>query len=150
MYTHNAIGCKNFGVAKDIIEKYSYSDIAGLRNTDPIVKYIAFEDYRGQEGTCLIKSPPLYMKGPKIATMISQYGLSKSIENNPISQKIVKRCKQQSYVRHLRADTQDNHLNYFNKCLFSLARMITESEFTDIKNIILPLGIRRSIVDDFW
>ena len=151
VYGHNAIGCKNFGIAKDIVDKYPYSDVAGLRNKDTMTTYIAAEENRGREGSCIINSPPLYIKGPKTATLISQYGFSKSIENNPITQKIVKRCKQMSYVRHLQADTQDNRLNYFNKCLFSLARKVTDdSEFTDIKNIILPLGIGRGIVDEFW
>ena len=50
-------------------------DIAGFRYTDIDSKCISMERDISEESTCHIHSPPLYCKGPKIAMLISQYGL---------------------------------------------------------------------------
>ena len=98
MHNTNAIGCKNYGISSDLVKKYPYSQIAGLRYTDADLRYIAREQDRSEEGTCYIHSPPLYSKGSKIATLITQHGLGNPYEENKLSQKIVRNCEQESFA----------------------------------------------------
>ena len=90
----NSIGCKNYVMNNDIVHKYSYCDILGHRYNDLDLKYIAKEEDRSCEGSCIVSPPPLYRKGPLIASLVSQYGLGKPFDQNKLSQKIVKRCTQ--------------------------------------------------------
>ena len=110
VHSTNDIGCKNYGISSDLVEKYPYCDIAGFRYTDIDLRCVAREQDRSEEGTCYINSPPLYGKGPKIATLITQYGLGNPYEENKLAQKIVRNCEQESFVHHLRMDTIDNRL----------------------------------------
>ena len=79
VHSTNAIRCKNYGLPSDLVKKYPYCDIAAFWYTDTDLSYIAKEQDRSEEGTCYIHSPPLYSKGPKIASLITQYGVGKSI-----------------------------------------------------------------------
>ena len=145
-----AIGCKNYGISSDLVKKYSYSDIAGLRCIDTDLRYIAREQDRSEEGTCYIHSPPLYSKGPRIATLITQYGLRNPYEENKLAQKIVINCEQESFAHHLRVDMIENRLTYFNRSVFLLGRMMKQIEYINIMKIILPIGIGRGSVDEIW
>ena len=86
----NSVGCKNYGLTADLVEKYPYSETAGARYCDSDLKCIAREKDRSPEGLCLVRSAPLYMKGPKIATLVTQFGLGKPYEENGLAQKIVR------------------------------------------------------------
>ena len=110
----NSVSCKNYGLTADLVEKYPYCDLAGLRYCDTSLKCIAREIDRSPEGLCLIRSAPLYLKGPKIATLVTQYGLGNPYEENGLAQKIVRNCGQQSFARHHHQDTSDNRLIHFN------------------------------------
>ena len=93
VHSSNSIGCKNYGNSSKLVEKYPYCDIAGLRYMDMDLKYIAREQDRSEEGTCYIHSPPLYSKGPKIATLIAQYGFGSPYEENKITRKLLENVK---------------------------------------------------------
>ena len=150
MHSTNAIGCKNYEISSDLVKKYPYCDIAGFRYTDTDLRYIARKQERSEEGTCYIHSPPLYSKGHKIATLITQYGLGNPYEKNKLAQKIVGNCEQESFAHHLRMDTIENRLTYFNRRLFFLGRMMKQIEYISIKKIILPIGIGHGGVDEIW
>ena len=77
---------------------------------DTDLKYIAREQDRSEEGTCHIHSPPLYSKGPKIGTLITQYGLGSPYEENKITQKIIRKCEDTSLIHHPRMDTIENRI----------------------------------------
>ena len=146
----DSVSCKNYGLTADLVEKYPYCDLAGLRYCDSDLKCIARESDRSPEGLCLIRTAPLYLKGPKIATLVTQYGLGKPYEENRLAQKIVRNCGQESFVRHLRQDTSDNRLVHFNKALQSLSGILKNNVHPDINKVILPIGIGRSLVDKQW
>ena len=84
----NSVGCKNYG----IVEKYPYSETAGARYCDSDLKCIAKEKDRTPESLCLVRSAPSYIKGPKIAILVTQFGLGKPYEENGLAQKIVRNC----------------------------------------------------------
>ena len=84
----NSVGCKNYGLTADLVEKYSYSETAGARYCESDLKCIARDKDRSHEGLCLVPPSPLYMKGPKIATLVTQFGLGKPYEENGLVQKI--------------------------------------------------------------
>ena len=100
VHSINAVRCKNYGLIADLVEKYPYCDIAGFCYMDVDVRYVAMEQDRSEEGTYYINSPPLYRKGPKIATLVTQYGLGKPYKKNKLSQKIVRNCAQESFTHH--------------------------------------------------
>ena len=111
----NSVGCKNYGLAADLVDKYPYSETAGGRYCDSNLKCIAREEDRTPEGSCLIRPAPLYIKGPKIASLVTQFGLGRPYEENRLAQKIVRNCGQESFVKRLRHDTSENRLIHFNK-----------------------------------
>ena len=90
------------------------------------------------------------MKGPKIATLVTQFGLGKPYEENGLAQKIVRNCGQESFVRRLRQDTSDNRLIHFNKALKSLSVSLKNNAYPDTNKVILPIGIECSGVGDKW
>ena len=117
----NSVGCKNYGLAADLVDKYPYAETAGGRYCDSNLKCIAREEDRSPEGSCLIRSAPLDIKGPKIASLVTQFGLGRPYEENRLAQKIVRNCGQESFVKRLRHDTSENRLIHFNKALKSLS-----------------------------
>ena len=98
----------------------------------------------------MVHSAPLYMKGPKIATLFTQFGLGKPYEENGLAQKIVRNCGQESFVKRLRQDTSDNRLIHFNKALKSLSVSLKNNAYPDTNKAILPIGIGCSGVGDKW
>ena len=131
-------------------KKYPYSETAGARYCDSDLKCIAREKDRSPEGLCLVRSAPLYMKGPKIATLVTQFGLGKPYEENKLAQKIVRNCGQESFVKQLRQDTSDNRLIHFNKALKSLSVSLKNNAYPDTNKVVLPIGIGCSGVGDKW
>ena len=47
----NSVGCKNYGLAADLVDKYPYSETAGGRYCDSNLKCIAREEDRTPEGS---------------------------------------------------------------------------------------------------
>ena len=117
----NSAGCKTYGLAANLVDKYPYSVTAGSRYCDSNLKCIAREKDRSPEGSCLIRSAPLYMKGPKIASLVTQFGLDRPYEENRLAQKIVRNCGEESFIKHLRHDTSENRLIHFNNALKTLS-----------------------------
>ena len=146
----NSIGCKNYGMNNDIIQKYPYCDIVGHRYSDRELKCIASQENRSSEGSCIVSPAPIYKKGPLIASLVSQYGLGKPFDRNRLSQKIVKRCTQESFRYHLRQDTTDNRCIYFNTALQKLGNALVLNMYPDIDKVIFPIGIGCRSVDDIW
>ena len=150
VHTINSVGCKNYGLTADLVEKYPYCDLAGVRYCDSDLKCIARVIDRSPESLCLVRSAPLYLKGPKIETLVTQYGLGKPYEKNGLTQKIVRSCGQESFVHHLRHDTSDNRLIHFNAALKTLSDTLKNNAYPDTNKAILPIGIGRSVVDECW
>ena len=146
----NSIGCKNYGMNSDVVHKYPYSDIVGQRYNDLDLKCIAKEEDRSREGCCIVSPPPLYRKGPLVASIVSQYGLGKPFDQNKMSQKIVRNCPQESFRQHLRQDTTDNRTLYFHAGLQKLANAIIHKIYPDVDKVIFPIGIGRRSVDETW
>lgn len=149
--TQNSVSCKNFGTAYDIVQKYNYANVAGLRYSDPDMSSYATLEDRSPEGNVHINNPPVYSEGPSIATLITQYGIGREIEENNIAQRLVKQCPHVSITSRLSADTRRNRLFYFNKALFNLGVQMKRPEHSHIKKFIIPAGIaRRGRVDELW
>ena len=146
----NSVGCKNYGLAADLVDKYPYSETAGGRYCDSNLKCIAREEDRTPEGSCLIRPAPLYIKGPKIASLVTQFGLGRPYEENRLAQKIVRNCGQESFVKRLRHDTSENRLIHFNKALKSLSASLKTNTRQDTNKVVLPIGIGCSGVSEKW
>ena len=147
----NSISYKNFGRCKDIIEKYPYGNVAGLRKPDETIKiYSRYEDC-DQEGECIIKSPPYYVESPTIATLITQFGIGRPVEDNNITKNIIKNLQNQDLVNRLSRDSCERRRHLFGRAIFRLGFLLSSPTRDHIKNIIIPAGIaRRGQVDDIW
>ena len=149
--SQNSVSCRNFGCVEGIVEKYPYSDVAGLRQAKPIMPSYSIANHRDGEGYVHLKKPKIYGDGPVVSTLITQYGIGRPVEDNNIAQKIIKSCPDAAITSHLKKDSMENRVNYFNKCMFNLAQLLRTLEYSYIKNIIIPVGIGRSAkVDDIW
>ena len=89
-------------------------------------------------------------KRPKIASLVTQFGLGRPYEENRLAQKIVRNCGQESFTKHLRHDTSDNRLIHFNTALNSLSASLKTSTYQDTNNFVLPIGIGCSGVSEKW
>ena len=98
----------------------------------------------------MVRSAPLYIKGPKIASLVTQFGLGRPYEENRLAQKIVRNCGQESFVKRLRQDTSENRLIHFNKALKSLSVSLKTNTYQDTNKVILPIGIGCSGVSEKW
>ena len=150
VHSINSVGCKNYGLAADLVDKYPYAETAGGRYCDSNLKCIAREEDRTPEGSCLIRPAPLYIKGPKIASLVTQFGLGRPYEENRLAQKIVRNCGQESFAKCLRNDTSENRLIYFNKALKSLSASLKTNTSQDTNKVVLPIGIGCSGVSENW
>ena len=146
----NSVGCKNYGLTTDIVDKYPYAETAGRRYCDSELKCIAREEDRTPEGSCLIRPAPLYIKGPKIASLVTQFGLGRPYKENRLAQKIFRNCGQESFAKHLRHDTSDNRLIHFNSALNSLSASLKTSIYQDTNKVVLPIGIGCSGESEKW
>ena len=144
----NSAGCKNYGLAADLVDKYPYSETTGGRCCDSHLKCIAREEDRSPERLCLIHPAPLYIKGPKIASLVTQFGLGRPYEENRLAQKIVRNYGQESFVKRLRHDTSENRLIHFNKALKSLSASLKTNTYQDTYKVVLPIGIGCSGVSE--
>ena len=52
VHTINSVSCKNYGLTADLVEKYPYCDLAGLRYCDTDLKCIASEIDRRPDSFC--------------------------------------------------------------------------------------------------
>ena len=147
----NAVSCHNYGCTYDIVRKYSYANVAGLRRPCPVTKCYSVLEDRSPEGCIYIKSLPIYTNGPTVATLITQYGMGKHIEANDFARKLVKNCSDLTITPRLANDTLENRVSFFNTAMYKLAVQMRESEYDSIKHIIIPVGIgRRGRVDGIW
>ena len=145
----NSLSYRNFGRCFDIVDKYPYGDVAGLRKPDKYMKIYA-EDF-GQEGECVIKSPPHYKEGPTIATLITQFGIGRPIEDNNIAKKVIHKHRNKDLVYRLSKDSCEQREYLFGHAMFRLGFLLSLSSRDHIKNIIIPSGIARSgEVDEIW
>ena len=147
----NSISYVNFGCAADIVAKYPYADVAGLRRPDNKLQSYSDVSYHDQEGNAIIKSPAEDDVGPSITTLITQYGIGRAYEDNNIAHKIVKCCRDTTIMTRLTNDTKDTRLSNFNKSVFQLGNHLTTSNFSHIQKIVFPVGIGRSgKLDMIW
>ena len=146
----NSVGCKNYGLTADTVDKYPYAETTGRRYCDSDLKCIAREEDRTPEGVCLIRPTTLYINGPKIASLVTQFGLGRPYEENRLAQKIVRNCRQESFAKHLRQDTSDNRLIHFNSALNSLSASLKTATYQDTNKVVLPIGISCSGVSEKW
>ena len=147
----NSVSYRNFGRCSNAVDKYPYGDVAGLRKPDQHIKIYAQYEDRGIEGECIIKSPPLYVKGPTIATLITQYGIGRAFENNNIAQKIVNNSRNKDIATHLSRDSDERRNYWFKHAIFNMGVLLSSPTYDHIKNIIIPAGIGRTgQVDDEW
>ena len=147
----NSVSCRNYGCTNDVVGRYSYGDIAGLRFPCSIMKCYSILEDRSPEGSVYLKHPPIYSKGPTIATLITQYGIGLPIEENNFAKKIVKNCTDVLITSRLASDTLENRVSFFNNAMYKLSVRMRNVENDRIKKIMIPVGIgRRGRVDTAW
>ena len=117
----NSITCKNFGMVRDIVQKYPYADVAGLSYSHPGWGDTAVLEDRSPEGSVYINQPPIYQHGATVATIISQYGIGECVEENTRAKEIIEKSADILYTSRLRHDTLQNRITYFDKSLFKLS-----------------------------
>ena len=147
----SSVTCKNFGLTRDVVQKYPYADVAGNRRPPCTWYNTAMLEDRSPEGSVYINQPPIYRSGPTVATLITQYGVGKPVEENPYAKQIIERSGDVLYTSRLENDSLQNRIIYFDKCLLKLASYLKNSEFNHIKRVIIPAGIgRQGKMDNIW
>ena len=148
----NSITCKNFGIVRDVVQKYPYGDVAGLRYSHTTWGNIAVLEDRSPEGSVHINQPPIYRReGATIATIITQYGMGECVEENVRAKQIVETSDDILYTSRLKCDTLQNRIIYFDNSLFNLSRQLKKPEFDHIRQVVIPAGIgRRGKMDNIW
>lgn len=148
----NSVTCLNFGAAKDLAAIYEYGDIAGKRYRKNGTQIAVFRD-RSEEGSIYFEKPPGFPKCnlPTISTIITQYGIGESVENNPIAKESAMNTYDKDHASRLLKDTMENRLTQFRECLIKLKDELVKPENDFIKLILIPAGIGRSgKIDKIW
>ena len=145
----NSVTCINFGVAKDIAMKYPYGAIVGKRRKKTN-KAIAIIEDREEEGSVCVREPQTDESDlPTVATLITQYGIGKSIEYNNIAKSEVNISYDQDHVKRLLSDKMSNRFEYFRKSIAALTSELTKVSYDHIRIVAYPAGIGiAGVVDD--
>ena len=69
--SQNSVSYRNFGCTGDIVQKYAYADVAGLREADPNLKSFAKLKCRDPEGSAKLKTAAIATDGPTVGTLIT-------------------------------------------------------------------------------
>ena len=146
----NAITCKNYGLTKTVVSRYPYGDVAGMRYTEIGRNYACSRD-RGLAGTVIENHHSTNVDKPTIVTMVTQYGIGTSIEDNSFAQQAVMYSKDEKHVESLRRDTKQERIINFNQCLDEMRTRLLSKQFQDIEFLVLPFGVGRpGKLDNVW
>jgi len=146
----NAITCKNFGFTKYVMRAYPYGNVAELRYIDDEIGS-AESASRGREGSLEIRSLHEDNNTPKIATIITQYGIGLPFYENKVAQNSFRSTSDEDHAKRLRNDTTDLRIRIFDDCLIKLLCEIRKQEHSNIKVIFFPIGIGRGgRADGIW
>ena len=149
--SQNSVSFRNFGCTGDIVRKYPYADVAGLREADHNLKSFSKFKHRDAEGSAKLKTAAVGDEGPVVGTLITQYGIGRPLEENNISKKIVQYCPDTAVTSHLTLDTQEKRIVHFTLSAIRLAEQLSLSYYDRVKTVIFPVGIGRSgKVDNIW
>ena len=147
----NSLSLHNYGRCLDISNRYPYGNVVSKRRQDRTWRFYACPEDRDEEGSCIMKSPPHYIQGPTISTLITQFGIGLPVEDNPVTKKVIKRCTNGELVNKLTLDTQVRRTRLFKRCLYKLAFQLCGENYSHIKNVIIPVGIGRAgKADSVW
>ena len=125
--------------------------MAGLRNPDRYIKVYAQYLDRDQEGECIFSTPPHYVQGPTVCTLITQYGIGRPVEENNIAKKIIENSRSKQLVERLSEDSLERRIHIFNLAMTRMAALMRSSARHHIKTIVIPVGIARAgMVDKVW
>ena len=136
----NAVTCKSYGITRTLATKYPYGDVVGTRYTDIGRNYACSRD-RGVVGSVLQSRSSTRSDKPVIVTMITQYGIGGSIEDNAYAQKAAMYSKDGEHADSLRKDTHQDRVAAFTNCLDGLRNLLLSPEFTDVDFLVVPFGI---------
>lgn len=143
----NCVTCRNYGIAQDIVRVYPYADVAGLRYNRAGTSYAAFR-HRGIEGTAVLRVPEgentLDAEEPDlpvIATLLTQYGIGASVEENEFAKTSIMYSKDEDHAERLRNDTREMRYNHFYASLKSLKSQLMKVSREDVKYILFAAGI---------
>ena len=100
----NAITCKNFGFIKNVVKAYPYGNVAELRYINDEIGS-AEASSRGKEGSIEIGCAHEEINTPKIATLITQYGIGLPFYQNNVAQTTFRCTFDQEHAKRLRNDT---------------------------------------------
>ena len=146
----NAITCQNYGHTNTVICKYPYGNVPGMRYTEIGHNYACRRD-RGFAGTIIENRHSTNVDKPTIVTMVTQYGIGTTIEDNSFAQKAVMYLKDEKHVESLRRDTKQERIINFNQCLDEMRTRLLSKQYHDIEFLVLPFGIGRpGKLDNVW
>ena len=147
----NSISLNSYGRCLDMANKYNYSDVAGMRKQDKTWRFYARPEDRDEEGACILKNPPHYTSGPVVCTLITQYGIGRPVEENNVAAKVIKASPNTDLSRRLSRDSQERRIYLFKHALSKLSFHLSSSRYTQVKNLIIPVGIGRAgKADKVW
>ena len=125
----NAITCNNYGIAKTIVSKFPYGYVVGIRYTEIGRSYACSRD-RGIVGLVMENLHSTSGDKPTILTMITQYGIGTTIEDNTFPQSAVMYAKDWKHAENLRKDTRQERILNFHQCLAELRnRLLSQNYF---------------------
>ena len=124
----NAITCNNYGIAKTIVSKFPYGYVVGIRYTEIGRSYACSRD-RGIVGLVMENLHSTSGDKPTILTMITQYGIGTTIEDNTFAQNAVMYAEDWKHVENLRKDTKQERILNFHQCLDELRNRLLSHFF---------------------
>ena len=148
---HNCVSYTNFGMCKDIVEKYPYADLASRRRVDAKNKLVAKREDWSNLGSYHLTEPSLDESGPHIATIVSQFFPGRDRYENNLTKQIINNSDDLELVNHLLKDTYENRKNAFSDALYLLSTALCSGNYCYVNKVIIPFGLgRRGRIDEEW
>ncbi len=136
VYPINAVSYKQYGIAKDLHNKYPHEDTA-RRRLYKLSRCITGD--RSDPGSIRIQAPGEGVKLPHLIALVIQFGFGPPIEENEIAAQAVTTSRDVHYSDGLQQDTAANRLEYFKMCINKV--IVFAMGCKDIDRLIIPAGI---------
>lgn len=147
----NSTGVETYGTLKRVYTYYPFSDVISSRRRLYGLER-AVRDDRAPVGGVFVRKPLShpYNEGPSVATIISQFGFGKPIDERE-RKNANNTSKDLHFVQNLEKDGVEMRIGNFKRCMDSLMKEAIKKENEDINLYLITAGVGRGgLVDCVW
>ena len=138
VYPVNAVACDAHGLTGELHSLYNFAKVyARRRRLYHLAR--AVRDDRDPPGTIVVERSQECDTSPHLIALVLQYAWGPPLEDNQLSESIMKTTLDCHYAQGLKDDTKANRLEYFKTCVKKLT--IFAMGCHGLERLLIPAGI---------